>query len=117
MSPERYDDAHLLDMIDRLGALPLLFFLAWPCCENFRAPRKLYNFKFRGKPGKVVLAERDTLEEAIGRGKPTEEEFSEEQGRRVLNLLRLVLKYEPLKRPRAAPCLVQGQGVMNLLLL
>lgn len=65
-------------MIDRLGALPALFLLAWPCCESFRAPRKLYNSEFRGKPGKGVLAEKNTLEDAFERGKRTEEEFSEE---------------------------------------
>ena len=54
-----------------------------------------------GKPGKGILVERETLEEAFEREKPTEEEFSEEEGRRVLNLLRLVLKYEPEERPGA----------------
>ena len=54
-----------------------------------------------GKPGKGILADRETLEEAFEREKPIEEEFSEEQGRRVLTLLRLVLKYEPGERPGA----------------
>lgn len=102
ISPERYDDAHLLDMIDRLGALPPLFLLAWPRCEKyFRATGKLYNSMVGGKPGKGILAERETLEEAFEREKPIEEEFGEEEGQRVLNLLRLVLRYEPRERPGA----------------
>lgn len=102
ISPERYDDAHLLDMIDRLGALPPLFVLAWPRYEKyFRASGRLYNSMVGGKPGKGVLADRQTLEEVFEREKPIEEEFSEEQGWSVLNLLRLVLKYEPGERPGA----------------
>lgn len=102
LSPERYDDAHLLDMIDRLGVPPPLFIFAWPRYEKyFRVSGKLYNSMVGGKPGKGILAGREKLEEAFEREKPIEEEFSEEQGRRVLNLLRLVLKYEPWERPGA----------------
>lgn len=97
--PERYEDAHLFEMIDRLGTLPLTFFLAWPCCKKyFHASGNLYNSMQGGKPEKGVFSERVTLEEALKRENPIQEEFGEEQGRRVLDLLGLVLKFEPLEK-------------------
>lgn len=67
----------------------------------FPHDRKIYNSMVGSKSGKGILAESDTLEEALEREKPIDEEFSDEEGRRVLNLLRFILKYEPQERPGA----------------
>lgn len=54
-----------------------------------------------GKPGKDILADRVSLEEVFEREKPDEEEFGEKESQRVLELLRLMLRYEPGERPGA----------------
>lgn len=54
-----------------------------------------------GKPGKDILADRESLEEAFEREKPNEEDFSEKEGEMVLELLRSMLRYEPEERLRA----------------
>lgn len=89
-------------MIDRLGTLPPLFALAWPRYEKyFRATGRLYNSMVGGKPGKDVLASRETLEQAFEREKPNEAEFGEEECQRVLHILSWMLRYEPGERPGA----------------
>lgn len=54
-----------------------------------------------GKPGKDVLANRETLEQAFEREKPNEAEFGEEESQRVLHILSWMLRYEPGERPGA----------------
>ena len=54
-----------------------------------------------GKPGKDILADRESLEGVFEREKPNEEEFSDKEGEMVLELLRSMLRYEPEKRAGA----------------
>ncbi|BDD61501.1 hypothetical protein MAP00_006543 [Monascus purpureus] len=98
-------DDHLLSLTARLGALPDELFRHWKTSSLYFTPeRKLFNCKLGGvaPEEEPLMVEQTSMEELFDRSEP---DLDDEEAYEVKALIRLILQYDPTKRPSPAQIL------------
>lgn len=99
------DDDHLLALTAALGPLPDELFSLWKNSSQYFTPeRKLFNSLIDAAAYgyEPQVLEQDSMEEMFDEAEP---DVSQDEGRKIKQLIRWILQYDPEKRPSASEIL------------